>query len=58
MLESQLLCRQAEGFTTDELDRIFRRLADADRGLKSSEAPARWILESLLWAVCHRESRG
>lgn len=52
------LLQQAEGFGPDELERVFLRLADADRGLKSGEAPARRILESLLWAVCHREGKG
>jgi DNA polymerase-3 subunit delta len=43
---------QAEGFTAAHLQAVRHRLTEADRSLKSSAAPARWIIEALLWFIC------
>ena len=47
-----LLFKQAERFSAALLQEAVVRLAAVDRSLKSTGAPARWVLESLLWFLC------
>jgi DNA polymerase-3 subunit delta len=46
------LFKQAEGFGAAHLTASVNRLCEADRSLKTSAAPARWVVESLLWFIC------
>jgi DNA polymerase III subunit delta len=43
---------QAEGYPAAHLQAVLHRLAQTDRALKSSGAPARWVIEALLWFIC------
>jgi len=46
------LLLQAENYSAAHLEAVLQRLAQADRALKSSAAPARWTVEALLWFIC------
>lgn len=43
---------QAENYRAAHLEAVLHRLAQTDRALKSSAAPARWAIEALLWFIC------
>lgn len=43
---------QAEGYPATHLEAALHRLARTDRTLKSSGAPARWVIEALLCFIC------
>ncbi len=47
------LLNQADRFAAAHLEAVHKRLCEADRSLKSSGVPARPVIESLLWFICH-----